>query len=286
MPDKPFKINIYDIELTGEAGAGQIPFRNAIENACGETFGNRHREINGKGRRLDNHEEREGCFLLNFATLEFSGPGRTRPQAATVPIGLDPDEFFSQEMAMLYDPEIGLAFVESASGTLGASSIARYFKEFANSDTNYSLVPRLDQDAGARARRHQTIRSVVLRVSVGPITDVDIQSGFGVIKGFGEGYNAGFVDVAIKSQRERGRTLSLANIWNSINPVLGDADENNVTRLIVTGRENDDDPLEVIDLIQHREKRERLLHIDEGSRKVSHTDRWDALIEIHREFLA
>ena len=168
---------------------------------------------------------------------------------------------------------------------MGSSAIAHYFKEFANADTNYTLVPRLDDDAAARARNHQTIRKLKLRVAMGPVTDIDRAAGLSPIKAFGEGYGAGFIDIEIKAQRERGRTLSLASVWNSITPILGDDDENNVTQLIVTGRENDDDPLEVIDLIQHRERRARSLPVDDIARKVLHGVRWDALVEIRREFL-
>ena len=286
MPDKSFKVNIFDVQMTADAGAELTSFRDAIVNASGETFQDRHREVNGKGRRLENHAEQDGCFLLNFVSLEFAGPGRTRPDTATVPIGLAPEEYFSQEMSMLYDPEENLAFVESALGTMGASSIVGYFKEFANNGTNYLLVPKLDDEAGNRARRHQTIRRLKMRVAMGPVTEVDREAGIGVLKTFGEGYDAGFLDLEIKAQRERGRTLSLTGIWNSINHIIGDANENNVTQLIVTGRENDDDPLEPIDLIQHREKRERRLRVDDASRKVPHAERWNALIEIRRQFLA
>ena len=286
MPDKSFKVNIFDVEMIADTGAELTSFRDAIENASVETFQNRYKEVNGKGRRLENHAEQDGCFLLNFVSLEFAGPGRTRPDTATVPIGLAPEEYFSQEMSMLYDPEENLAFVESALGTMGTSSIVGYFKAFANTGTNYLLVPRLDNAAAARARRYQTIRRLKMRVAMGPVTSVDRDAGIDVLKAFGGEYDAGFLDLEIKAQRERGRTLSLEGIWRSINHILGDTNENNVTQLIVTGRENDDDRMVPIDLIQHREKRERWLHVDDTSRKVPHAERWNALIEIRRQFLA
>ncbi len=285
MPEKTFRVNVYQVELTGNEDAHQLPFHNAIEAAIGLPLAQRYREVNEKGRRLENYERRDGCFLLNFVTGQYDGPGRTSPQTAVVPIPLAPNETFAYETAMLYDPVESMALVESSVGAMGSSAIAHYFKEFANPDTNYTLVPRLDDEAAARARNHRTIRKWKLRVAMGPVTDVDRASGLSPIKAFGEGYGAGFIDIEIKAQRERGRTLSLTSVWNSINPILGDDNENNVTQLIVTGRENDDDQLEPIDLLQHREKRSRSLRVDDIARKVLYGVRWDALFEIRREFL-
>ena len=285
MPEKTFRVNIYEVELTGNGGANQLPFDNAIEEACRQPFAQRYRIVNGRGRRLDNYEERDGCFLLNFVTGRYDGPGRTSPQDVVAPIPLGPDENFSYETAMLYDPAEQLAFVESSIGVIGPSAIAHYFGEFADPDTNYTLVPRFDQEAAERARNHQTIRKLKLRVSMGPVTDVDRAAGIGVLKAFGAQYGAGFIDIEIKSQRERGRTLLSPSVWNSITSIMGDDNENNVTQLIVTGRENDDDPLEAIDLIQHREQRIRSLLVHEVERKVLYGVRWDALVEIRREFL-
>ena len=268
MPEKTFRVKVYRVDLTGKEDAYQLPFHNAIEAAIGLPLDQRYREVNEKGRRLDDYERRDGCFLLNFVTGRYDGPGRASPQAAVAPITLAPDETFAYETAMLYDPAERMVLVEVAVGGMGASAVANYFESFANPDTNYTLVPWLDMEAAARARNHQTIRKWKLRVAMGPVTDVDRASGLGSIKAFGADYGAGFIDIEIKSQRERGRTLSLTNLWNSITHIMGDDNENNVTQLIVTGRENDDDPMEPIDLIKHQEKRDRSLPVDAAERKI------------------
>ena len=285
MPDKSFKVSIYEVKLPDDTGQAQFPFRNAIEGACAQPLEERYLFVNGKGRRLENHDRHEDCYLLNFVSLEFTGPGRSRPRTEAVPINLDPDESFAHETAMLYDPESSLALIESTQSGMGPGAMAEYFEEFAN-QTEYLLIPQLDNEAGARARSYQTIRSVIMRVNIGPVTEADRAAGIGVIKSLGEEYDAGFMDIEIRALRERKRTLSLQNVWRSINSILGSNDPNNVTQLKVNGREHDDDPLEVIDLIQHREKRERTLRVDDTTRKVPHEDRWNSLVDIRREFLA
>ena len=292
MPDKSFKVNVYEVTLPDEDdddmpdASGDIPFSDAIENAWDWTLPDRLENIGGKTRRLENYEKGDGYYLLNFVTHEFTGPGRSGLETEAVPMGLEENENFSHQTAMLYDPDLNLAFVESTQSGMRAGAIARYFREFSSPLTEYQLIPRLDDDAAARARRHQTIRSLTMRVAMGPVTDADRDAGTGAIKSFGEGFGAGSIDIVIKAQRERGRSLSLGRVWQTVNPILGDVDENNVTQLKVYGREHEDDGLELIDLIQHREKRERMLPVDDIERNVPYQYRWNALLEVRQEFLS
>lgn len=286
MPEKSFKANIYDVGFRNPDIPGQTPFETAIQEARGRPLGERYMPLLPKGRRLEHDDKRDGCYLLNFVTFEFAGPGRSTPETHAVPIDLDPRESFAHETAMLYDPETALAFLESTSVGMREGAIANYFGEFANSDTDYLLTPLLEDDAAVRARGFQTIRSIIMRVAMGPVTEADHEAGIGVIKSFGVGYDARHIDIEIKSQGEKGRTLSLNNLWRMVDYIMGSETRSTVTQLKVEGRAHDDDPLELIDLIQHREKRERILPVDEESRKVLHEDRWKALLEIRQEFLA
>ena len=202
-----------------------------FDNAIAQPLDRRYTEVSGKGRRLENHQKEEDYYLLNFVTSQFDGPGRTEPETAAIPIDLAPEEFFAHETAMLYAPKANLAFVESILSGMGPGAVAHYFSEFANNNENYSLTPKMDQEAETRARRQQTIRSLTMRVSLGPVTDVDRLAGIGVIKSFGEKYDAGTIDIEIKAQRERGRTLSFGSVWSTLNNILRDTDENNVTQL-------------------------------------------------------
>ena len=290
MPEKSFKVNIYDIIANNIAEPRNHSFSQAIDNAIAKPLEQRYAEVNGKGRRLEDYQKEEDYYLLNFVTSQFDGPGRTEPETAATPINLAPEEFFAHETAMLYAPKAGLAFIESTLVGMRDGAIAHYFDAFSNNNENYSLIPRLDDEAAARARRQQTIRSLTMRVALGPVTDIDQRAGIGVIKSFGEEYGAGTIDIEIKAQRERGRTLSLGRIWRTIDSILGNdtlqesMHANNVTQLKLKGREHDGDPIEVIDLLQHRENRETQLQVDPQTRKVPHTDRWEALVKIYREF--
>lgn len=284
MPSKVFKMNIFDVELN-HANYHHSPttFREAIERAGLGSLTDREKVISGKRRRLDAHQLEDDRFLLNFVTFEYSGTGRVREGQPTQTIPIERDESFSPETAMLYDPATNLALVESSATGMGPGTIVRYFETFVASGTTYTLRPRADNDAAARARRHQVIRNLSMRIALGPITDLDRDAGIDPLKGFAADYGAAYIDIELKTERPRDRSLVPERIQELVAGLLGGSgDIPNVPRLQVTGREHDDEPLEVIDLIQHRERRQRVLEIDPTTRKVPHQSRWDALKHEYR----
>ncbi len=287
MPTKSFKVNIYQVGRGPVEDGPETEFPQAIAAVCELDLGERERQMGGKFRRIESHEERDGIFLLNFVSLEYAGPGRALRGQPVQAIPMQNNESFAPETAMLYDPESRLAFLESLRGGLSPGIVAKYFREFTPERADYFLTPRADHTAAARARRHQTVRNLEMRVSLGRVTERDRAAGLGVLQGLGEDYGASFIDIIIKSERRRGRSLPTGPIRRLFSGLLNDNDEvsPSVEKLRVSGKEYDDDPVELIDLIQHRERREFELEIDVGTRRVPHRTRWDALLAARRNFL-
>ena len=124
-----------------------------------------------------------------------------------------------------------------------------------------------------------------MRVALGPMTAADRDEDIGAIEALGDAFGAKFVDIEFKVGPERGRTLLLDRVSNLLSRAMQAHDEGRVTVLKLHGREHDDDPPELIDLLQHRERRERLLPVDADHRRVVHEIRWDTLKEIRQDFL-
>lgn len=285
MPNKPFRVSVFEVRLPEDADGASSAFENAITLAYKAPINERLKDINGKYRRLENYDLSGAYSLLNFITLAFDGPGRSALESPAVPINLEADENFSYETAMLYDPEENLVFLESGQGGMGPGAVARYFRGFTEHQEEYLLIPRLDAEASARARRYQTIRGFTFRAATGQVTNIDHDAGIAPMKAFSDGFGAETMKFEIKAGRAIGQTLSINNIWRLIDNILGSNSDNNVTELKLYGREHDDDALELIDLIQHREKRERMLDVDPDSRNVPHEARWQALLNIRKEFI-
>ena len=285
MAEKPFKVSVFQVDVPENAPSGQLAFDVAIGQACNIPRARREKPVNLKDRRLERYSLNGDIYLLNFTTFEYPGPGRVQGGAPATPVGLASNEFFANETAMLYDAERKLAFIESARGGMGAGAIAKYFAEFSGRGAAYDMMPMLDPDAAARARRCRQFRRVEMRVAPGPTSALDRESGVGAIEAFGDGFGAEAIDVVLRVGRERSASLLLNRVQRLLNSLSGD-EAASIERLSVYGRENEDDPLEVIDLLQHREKRERMLPVDSTSRSVLHHRRWSALEGIRREFLS
>ena len=289
MPTKLFRISIYDVAFDHAGNEAQTTFQMAIDQTLAHLQRvDREKNAGSRLRRLDFHERRGNLYLLNFITFEYEGNGRVRRGQPVMPIAMNRDESFSAETAMLYDPDTGLAFLESSQGSMGAGTVARYFEEFANQGSTYTLVPRVDDNAAARARRKQIVRSLEMQVSMGPTTAQDRAAGTDMAKNIGNRFGADYTNFELKVGRRRDRSLDRGVVGEMVDIFFGitggNRDIPGITRLRISGREHDNDPIEIIDLIQHREKRQIMLQIDDVSRKVPYRIRWDALANAHRLF--
>ena len=289
MPEKPFTVNIYQVVVKND-DEQQLrlvdnSFDAAIAAACTSSFDDKTHDVNGKICRLENEDRQKDCCLLNFATGAFDGPGHFRQTTQVVPFGLQQDESFAHETAMLYDPEDNLVFLESSQRGMSRVTIARYFMKFALSKTNYELIPVLDNEAASRARHYKTIRSLTIGVALPAFTKTDREEGVGVIQAVGEHFGADFIEMKIEAEPKR-NTLFVDKFWETVDFIRGHDESDSISTLTIDGREFDEDDFALIDLIQHREKRTRILQVDNVERKVPHVNRWQALVQIRKEFLS
>ena len=278
MVTKTLKVDVFDVEEAGE----EFPI--AIRRATRADDGARLREANRKVRRLEHYRNTKNYTLLNFATFNYPGPGRVAADSPVAPIGLAGGEHFSQETAMLFDNEAGLVFLEAGRGGMGPGAVASYFEGFIREGA-YALVPRLDPEAAAKARRMHQFRKIRMRVSVGLFAPEDRQHGVGMLETFAESLEGKFIDVVVSVGPERKRTMIPQAIQNLVNEALGAHDEGRVSKLLLQGRDHEDESPEWIDLIQHRERRTRELLVDPARRWVVHEARWDALVQIREDYL-
>ncbi len=280
-----FRANIYEVDENDEDGT-PISFLDAIRRVCNLPREQRLVSVSGRERRLEHCDEKGGCSLLNFVTLRYAGPRRVHPPRAATRIELADDEFFGHETAMLFDPEERLAFLGTTRPGMGAGAVAQYFRELlTDRRTHFLFTPRLDAEASARWRTKQYIGSVVMRASLGSITSDDHDQGLSAIAALGQEFGAGTIEIEVKAERRAGHSLTLERIRSFIKAAKRAADDGSIDKLRLKGRVHEDDPPELIDLIQHREQRERQLEVDGRERNIPHEVRWKALKSIHRDFV-
>jgi len=156
-------------------------------------------------------------------------------------------------------------FLETERGGMAAGATAKYFAGFVGRSMAYGMIPVVDPDAAARARQCRQIQKVEIRVDLGLVGAPDRQAEWAPIVAFGEEFGAGVVDIAVNVGPDRVGGLVLDR---------------------VNARHNEDDPIELIDLLQHRERRECTLPVDPETRKIPIDARWAALRGIHADYCA
>ena len=287
MPDKTFRVNLYSVEVENLGNNPTTEFRQAALSASGQNLTGREKDVRGRIRRLNDFrsEANNNLLFMNFVTASYSGSRRVRAGQPVMNINLAPDENFAPETSLLYDVEHNLVLMESTQ-SMGTGAIAEYFESFADVGVHYTLVTRLDEDASARARNQQTIRSVTLGATAGPVTERDRDAGLSPMKGIVAELEGAKIIVTVTSEPQKGRSLSIDAVRRMFDNLIGTpANERTVNQFIVKGREHDDDPLEVIDLFQQRERREVNLTIDANTRIVPLAARWDALRAFHQAYV-
>ena len=294
MPTKQFKVTMYAVNAARLEGSGEpTEFQEAVTIACNTAMlKEREKVIFDKRHRLNDNRREGDVFFLNFVSFSYAGQGRVRQGLPQEPIEMRDDESFDPETAVLYDARNAFALVESATyyGGLGPGGIARYFERFIQPGTHYTLLPLSDPDASARARRKQQIGTLTMRVQLSQVTALDQQAGISPVKGFGNYLEGETIDIVVSAGRGKGKSLAIGAVQELLTALLGDGGDNGTAmpelkQLKVSGRENEDESAEWIDLIQHRESRVQELEIDPQTRKVRREARWDALRSMHLKYL-
>lgn len=281
--EESFKANIFDVEeVEGDQGAS-MSFADAVGAAHLKSDEERIVGVNGMNRRMEHYKVEEDGFFMNFVTFRYSGPGRVSDDSPISSFELREKDYFGYETSALYDPNHGLAFVESCRPGMTGSAIAQYYRGLLGKRAMFDFVPRLDPEASARARRMEEIRSLEMRVIANPVTSED--EDIGPISAVARGYEASYCTIKFGVEPVKGRSLRWEKIRNTLPRIMRAAENNDVQGLKVNGRRNEDEEFELINLLQHREQRTFMLEVHQHDRKIPHEIRWDALNDIRRDFV-
>ena len=281
MAEQHFKVAIFRLQ---QGQTSLFTFNELMEEVFRRPLEDRLVEINGTRHRLEHLEVTGGCVFVNFARLAYSGPGRADQHSEVEPINLTPIQQFTFETAMMFDSKNTLVFLESRNNGIREKGIVEYFKRTAIGNSDFELIPLLDEQAAERARRFKKINRFMMRVAVNRASTEARAAGIGVLKSLGRDYGADVMDVEFSVARPRRQSLDVGHIWGTIQEALS-RNESEVEEIELSGRENEDGPAELIDILHQRQLRERTLEIDDNSRNVPYRSRWEALSAIRDEFV-
>ncbi|QGY40526.1 hypothetical protein GM415_10455 [Pseudodesulfovibrio cashew] len=262
---KAVKFDFYRVHFPDEDG-----LEDALADIIGLDYPDRTCDINGCPVCLDALENgRRNLIdgLLVKVRMDGIPPKKNITTGASSSIDLDEDEGLGEDTAFVYDPTLNVLVMQRNRMGVTASQFARYLYDQYDLDEWVRLDPILVSGAYQRLAQLGVFRK--LRVRVAPLGNNNVfrDQGHSVnrLVDLAEQFEAPVIDVTIGMGHQRQGSLSGNAIRRTIEELTGIRGERNgaVTRIEVTGKDDDDSESCFIDLIEERMVEEAMVPLNE-----------------------
>lgn len=267
-----------------EATEGSQPLEEVLLQIENEhSLRERIRLINQVELRAESIMRRDGLWLMDFVRIRTShGPGRVGRDSEVEGFEFEDEQGFGEETAALYDPATGYILVQYNHFGVRAGAIADYLSAYDGAENNlYTFKPKYDEDIERRLLNHGITRKISFCLDVTRMSEQDRQRGRPLSEAidYGRQNGADKIKVEISVQGERNRSLAQGALdsLSALRSIIGQ-NPDAVTKLEVSGKENQDSVTEVLDLIAHRlsvEFNDLVLGTD---LRYPRDERWRALV--------
>lgn len=248
------KVHAYKVEFTD----GSQPLEEVLQQIENEqSLRGRIRLINQVELRAESITQQDGLWLMDFVRIRTShGPGKVGRDSEVEGFEFEEEEGFGEETAALYDPTTGYILIQYNHFGVRAGAIADYFSAYDGSENNlYTFKPKYDEDVERRLLNHGITRKISFCLDVTRMSEQDRQRGRPLSEAidYGRQNGADKIKVEISVQGARNRSLAQGALdgLTALRSILGQ-NPDAVTKLEVSGKENQDSVTEVLDLIAHR----------------------------------
>jgi hypothetical protein len=210
--------------------------------------------------RLDEVTEKPRADGHSFWHMKFSKfrdenwPGVSAPSQAAKDLELDDDESLSEETLVVYSPVLNRLVIQYNHYGVSASKVKEYLNlSILDPTKHYSITPVLTNEALAKYERKQLVTSIDASIEGVTAADVAFLEGSGLEAALAKSvenkvtsFRFQFsVDARVKKNRVDRDWVS--RLVEAIKKRGGDNDS-----LCVTAKENEEDAVEVIDLLESR----------------------------------
>src|SRR5690606_19379124 len=248
------KVHAYKVEFTD----GSQPLEEVLQQIENEqSLRERIRLINQVELRAESITQQDGLWLMDFVRIRTShGPGKVGRDSEVEGFEFEEEEGVGEETAALYDPTTGYMLIQYNHFGVRAGAIADYFSAYDGTENNlYTFKPKYDEDVERRLLNHGITRKISFCLDVTRMSEQDRQRGRPLSEAidYGRQNGADKIKVEISVQGERNRSLAQGALdgLTALRSILGQ-NPDAVTKLEVSGKENQDSVTEVLDLIAHR----------------------------------
>ena len=197
---------------------------------------------------------------------------------------MDDEEHYAGERDMLYDPETGLVFLESAR-SFGPRIMTQYLAHFADQDTSYTMEPAADSDIAAELRRYGAFNRLEMTIDLSKWVEGGKEAGLGPVAALMDSMESlvANLSVILSAPANRSDPKTSTAIRRVVN-AFSRRPDSAVTKMKAWGRESSDSPVKLIDLVQDRREHTYKLEAGQNNRRIPVGVRWKALLDCRNRY--
>ncbi len=274
------KVHAYKVEAAdGSRTLEEVLLQIESEQSLRE----RIRLINQVELRAESVSQQNGLWLMDFVRIRTSnGPGKVGRDSEVEGFEFDEEEGFGEETSALYDPASGYILVEYNHFGVRAGAIADYLSAYDGTEISlYTFKPKYDEDVERRLLNHGITRKISFCLDITRMSEQDRQRGRALSEAIDYGRQNGAdkikVEISVQGERQRSLAQNALDGLSALRSILGQ-NPDAITKLEVSGKENQDSVTEVLDLIAHRLSIEFNDLVLGADLRYPRDERWKALV--------
>lgn len=233
--------------------------------------------------RLQTVTQHGGYYIGDIAKIRMNDiPDKMKLSGETEPIELEEDQGLGEFTSFLYNPSINLLVLLRNRYAVTATGFAHYFQNKGAVHGELILDPILETSALQKLARMGIVKKFEL--SVAAPGNALIYQNIGLrpqaVLELMDAAPKVSLGLTLMMDRDRDATFSVANVRRIATSLLGQNANNEITKLVVSGKDNPDEPRHVVDLLEEVmvEKENVVLRNQRG---ITDLDRHHALTTVY-----
>lgn len=280
MIKKTLKFDFYQVHLPQAEQRSFELILNGINGFQGESrvFNTEQYPV-----RLQSITSRGGYYIGDIAKIRMNDiPDKMKLSGETEAIDLEDDQGLGEVTSFIFNPALNLLVLLRNRYAVSATGFAHYVQNKGSVHGELILRPILEPSALQKLARMGIVKKFELGVTapgnaqiyrdlgLQPLAVLDLMDAAPKVN----------IDISLMMDRDKQRTFSIANVCRTAMNLLSQNTNNEITKLVVSGMDNPDEPRQVVDLLEEVmvEKEDIILR---NQRRISDSDRHHALTTVY-----
>lgn len=218
-------------------------------------------------------------YHLTFERLNYQVPNRTTLHGESTALELEEDEWIGIDVSVLYDPEDHIVMIQRNRDSIGPQAITQFIRSILDElgfGGDFDLPIVSDRTAKRRALNQAAYRKISARLTGAKASNIlDLL--------WGNSDNVGVDTIEITFNSKIGKKDKIDHDFSKT--VLQEYSDNpEILRLQIRSREEEEDPVEAIDLIDHKLVAFKIFDFTSDGRQLNPISIYEEMIKIYEGY--